>query len=149
MLPTHRKARADCAADQGNGRSAQVRGPRCTWRVGPEILRHGTLLTDPWAMDDEHERRALAGVRERLCERYPDLDPALVEAAVRVSHLELTGNPIRDFVPLLVEHAARDRLAFAIHNPSTDDAPSPDPQSAPPHDDGVPTASLHDVEEAV
>ena len=120
-------------------------------------MRHGSVLTDPWAMDEEHERRALAGVRERLCERYPDLDPALVEAAVRVSHLELTGNPIRDFVPLLVEHAARDRLAFAIQNPSTDDAPSPgplstaspDPQSAPSDDDGVPTASLHDVEEAV
>jgi len=100
-------------------------------------------------MDDEHERLALAGVRERLCERYPDLDPALVEAAVRVSHLELTGNPIRDFVPLLVEHAARDRLAFAIQNPSTDEAPSPDPLSAPSDDDAVPTASLHDVEEAV
>ncbi|HEU5456835.1 MAG TPA: hypothetical protein VFU85_14250 [Nocardioides sp.] len=100
-------------------------------------------------MDDEHERLALAGVRERLCERYPDLDPALVEAAVRVSHLELTGNPIRDFVPLLVEHAARDRLAFAIHNPSTDESPTPDPLSEPSDDDGVPTASLHDVEEAV
>ena len=107
------------------------------------------VLTDPWAMDEEHERLALAGVRERLRERYPDLDPALVEAAVRVSHLELTGNPIRDFVPLLVEHAARDRLAFAIHNPSPADAPPPTPSSASPQDDDVSTATLHSVEEAV
>jgi hypothetical protein len=107
------------------------------------------VLTDPWAMDEEHERLALAGVRERLRERYPDLDPALVEAAVRVSHLELTGNPIRDFVPLLVEHAARDRLAFAIHNPSPVDSPSPPPSSDSPEDDELSTATLHSIEEAV
>jgi hypothetical protein len=49
-------------------------------------------------------------VEGRLRERFHDLDPAVVEAAVRVSHAELTG-PIRDFVPLLVEHKARDRLS--------------------------------------
>ncbi len=60
----------------------------------------------------EHERAALAEVEERLCRRFPELDPTVVEAAVRVSHAQLTG-PIRDFVPLLVERAARDRLSFA------------------------------------
>jgi hypothetical protein len=59
---------------------------------------------------DDHEEVALADVEGRLRERFHDLDPAVVEAAVRVSHAALTG-PIRDFVPLLVEHKARDRLS--------------------------------------
>ena len=46
---------------------------------------------------------------------FPELDPTVVEAAVRLSHAQLTG-PIRDFVPLLVERAARDRLSFAARD---------------------------------
>jgi hypothetical protein len=62
-------------------------------------------------VDADQERQALAAVEQNLRQRFPDIDPTLVEAAVRVSHAELTG-PIRDFVPLLVERAARDRLAY-------------------------------------
>ena len=80
-------------------------------------------------MDAEHERQALVEVEARLRRRFPDLDPAVVEAAVRLSYAELTG-PIRDFVPLLVERAARDRLAFAVRDlpaesPSASPAPAP------------------------
>ena len=57
-------------------------------------------------MDDEHERLAIAAVEERLAARFPDVDAAVVEAAVRLSYAALTG-PVRDFVPLLVERAAR------------------------------------------
>ena len=32
---------------------------------------------------------------------------------MRLAHENLTESPIRDFVPVLVEHTARDRLAFA------------------------------------
>ena len=60
-------------------------------------------------MDRHDEVAALGEVQERLSERFPDLEPDVVEAAVRVAHSELTG-PIRDFVPVLVEHIARDRL---------------------------------------
>jgi hypothetical protein len=45
-----------------------------------------------------------------LAERFPAVSLELIEAAVRVSLAEMTGQ-IRDFVPLLVEHAARERLA--------------------------------------
>lgn len=62
-------------------------------------------------MDREHEDRAIADVTTRLQSRFRDVDPTIVEAAVLVSHARLTG-PIRDFVPLLVEHDARDRLTF-------------------------------------
>ena len=63
-------------------------------------------------MDRTDELKALADVQARLQERFPDLDSEVVEAAVRLSHSQLTGR-VRDFVPVLVEHAARDRLAFA------------------------------------
>jgi hypothetical protein len=59
--------------------------------------------------------RALSDVRLRLQEHFPQLDADVVEAAVRLAHSELTG-PVRDFVPVLVEHAARDRLAFAVRD---------------------------------
>ncbi|TQM62870.1 three-helix bundle dimerization domain-containing protein [Humibacillus xanthopallidus] len=63
----------------------------------------------------DHERRALVEVEERLRRRFPQLDATVVEAAVRLAHAEMTG-PVRDFVPLLVERAARDRLAFALRD---------------------------------
>jgi hypothetical protein len=52
-------------------------------------------------------------VQERLSGRFPDIDPQVVEAAVRVAHSQLTG-PIRDFVPVLVEHIARDQLGSMV-----------------------------------
>jgi hypothetical protein len=48
----------------------------------------------------------------------------VVEAAVRLAHSELTG-PVRDFVPVLVEHAARDRLAFAVRDDTEEVDPTP------------------------
>lgn len=64
-------------------------------------------------MDRAAERKALAEVQTRLEERFPDLHPDVVAAAVSLAHSELDG-PVRDFVPVLVEHAARDRLSFAL-----------------------------------
>ena len=63
-------------------------------------------------MDRTDELRALADVQARLQARFPSLDAEVVEAAVRLSHSKLTGR-VRDFVPVLVEHEARDRRAFA------------------------------------
>ncbi len=65
-------------------------------------------------MDQVHEVREIEEVRTRLSERFPELDAEVIEAAVRLAHSELTGG-IRDYVPVLVEHNARDRLA-AIAN---------------------------------
>lgn len=88
-------------------------------------------LTDPWQVDADQEQQALNEVEARLRRHFPELDPAVVEAAVRLSHAQLTG-PIRDFVPLLVERGARDRLAFAERDapalralPTTPGTPGP------------------------
>ena len=78
----------------------------------PPSLVHRAWSGDSERVHTEHERKAIVQVTARLQARFPDVDPAVVEAAVRTSHSKITG-PIREFVPLLVERAARDRLALA------------------------------------
>jgi hypothetical protein len=65
-------------------------------------------------MDRSDEDRAIAEAAERLTKRFPDLSPDLVEAAVADSRPEFDGNPIRDFVPLFVERAAKQRLQTLV-----------------------------------
>ncbi|GAA2039400.1 hypothetical protein GCM10009740_35180 [Terrabacter terrae] len=69
-------------------------------------------------MDRAAEHRALGEVRHPLEEPFSQPHPDVVAAAVRLAHSEL-GGPVRDFVPVLVERAARDRLAFAEPRPPT------------------------------
>lgn len=61
-------------------------------------------------MHIEEEAQALDRVVDRLAERFPTVTREQVAAIVAEEHLELEGNPIRDFVPVLVEHEARERL---------------------------------------
>jgi hypothetical protein len=42
---------------------------------------------------------------------YPDVDPDTVARVVRQVHARFDGRPVRDFVPLFVERAARRRFA--------------------------------------
>ena len=69
---------------------------------------------------------ALAAVEDRLRQRFPGVDAAVVEAAVRLSHTELAGS-MHDLVPVLVERAACDRLSYALPEPLV----LPAPTSAP------------------
>jgi hypothetical protein len=61
-------------------------------------------------MNADEETRAVDEVVERLAARFPDVPRDHVETVVDEEHHELAGNPIRDFVPVLVEHDARERL---------------------------------------
>ena len=61
-------------------------------------------------MDDAEEERAVEDVIDRLAGRFPDVPRDHIVTVVHETHLELQGNPIRDFVPVLVEHAAKKRL---------------------------------------
>jgi hypothetical protein len=69
-------------------------------------------------MDDAAEKLAVREVQARLAERFPSLDEDVVQTAVGVAHAELTG-PIREFVPVLVEHIARERLASLTGHPDS------------------------------
>lgn len=62
------------------------------------------------AMSTEDEDRAVDAVVDRLADRFPAAGREHVAEVVDVEHHELDGNPIRDYVPVLVEHDARDRL---------------------------------------
>jgi hypothetical protein len=56
------------------------------------------------------EDQAVDGVAERLAERYPDTPPEQIAFLVRQTYYAFEGRPIRDYVPVLVEHAVRDGL---------------------------------------
>lgn len=61
-------------------------------------------------MNRSEEERAISEAAERLTKAFPDLAPDTVERAVAESRPEFDGNPIRDFIPLFVERAAKHRL---------------------------------------
>ncbi|WP_205649369.1 three-helix bundle dimerization domain-containing protein [Agromyces sp. LHK192] len=46
----------------------------------------------------------------RLQDHFPDANRTEIERIVGEEHDRLEGNPIQDFVPVLVEHEARERL---------------------------------------
>ena len=58
------------------------------------------------------ESEAIDQVLDRLTERFPDVPVETVRRTVQQVHDDLDG-PVRAFVPLLVEHDARDALKSA------------------------------------
>lgn len=60
-------------------------------------------------MDDES--KAVDNVVERLAELFPHIPRTSIEQAVREEYQALDGGRIRDYVPVLVEHAAKARLS--------------------------------------
>ena len=52
----------------------------------------------------------MAEVSRRLQAKFPDARPDVVDAMVAALHHEFDGDPIRDFVPVLVEREAVARL---------------------------------------
>ena len=62
-------------------------------------------------METREEAHAISEVTRRLQEKFPDARPDVINAMVRDLHHEFDGDPIRDFVPVLVEREAVTRLA--------------------------------------
>ena len=56
------------------------------------------------------ERAAIARVVQRLSAQFSMLDPAVVQRVVQDTQARFAGHPTREFVPILVEDSARDRL---------------------------------------
>jgi hypothetical protein len=61
-------------------------------------------------MESDDEARALDGVIDRLAERFPHIPRTGIARAVREEHNVFDGSPVRDYIPVLVEHAAKQRL---------------------------------------
>lgn len=58
-------------------------------------------------MDD---REIIEKVREKLRERYPELPAEQVDSAVEEEFAALAGRPVRDYLLVLTERAAKKRL---------------------------------------
>ncbi|MDR5698525.1 three-helix bundle dimerization domain-containing protein [Agromyces aerolatus] len=82
-------------------------------------------------MDTDEEDRAVDQVVDRLADRFPAAGREHIAAVVDEEHHELDGNPIRDFVPVLVEHDARDRLRSEGIAPTSLTEDPTDPSSGP------------------
>lgn len=65
-------------------------------------------------MSSESEARALDAVRHRLESKYPETDPSVVHLAVDVSYETLRSARIREFIPVLVEREASDKLEHLV-----------------------------------
>ena len=61
-------------------------------------------------MDQLQENQGIAKVVDHLTEQFPTLGRNRVERVVDEAHRLLLGNPIRDYVPVLVQRTAKDRL---------------------------------------
>jgi hypothetical protein len=61
-------------------------------------------------MKSEDELRAVEKLAEELVQRHPELPADAVRTIVSEAHHELDGAPVRDFVPPLVSHAAKQKL---------------------------------------
>jgi hypothetical protein len=69
-----------------------------------------TRERDSTSPESAHEVREIREVVERLTARFPHEQPERIRAVVDAAHEQFEGNPIRDFVPVLVERAANETL---------------------------------------
>ncbi|MEN2742498.1 hypothetical protein ABCS02_32380 [Microbacterium sp. X-17] len=60
------------------------------------------------------ETEPLADVVRRLHERFPQLPTERVSDAVMHAYYQFDGAPIRDYIPVLVERAARATLRAGV-----------------------------------
>jgi hypothetical protein len=56
------------------------------------------------------EDQAVSQVIDRLAKKFPDRPRSVIETVVGRERLLLDGKPIRDYVPVLIEHGAKARL---------------------------------------
>ena len=73
-------------------------------------------------MSDQVEQRgsevhALAEISTRVRGRFPDASAEQVEREVSVAYHQFDGQPIRDFIPILVERAVIER--FSTRSPAS------------------------------
>lgn len=71
----------------------------------------GTCYDKVMAYDERLEREAIQDVVTRLVARFTGTRSAeQVEAAVRTAYDRFATSPVRDFIPVLVEHDSKELL---------------------------------------
>jgi hypothetical protein len=66
----------------------------------------------------EDEDRAVAHVIDRLAERFPRVSRSSIERAVHQEREALAGNRVRDYIPVLIEHGAKEQLRHQTATPA-------------------------------
>ena len=61
-------------------------------------------------MAKHDEAQAVAAVIDRLVKKFPETPRSEVEEIVTQEYIALSEGPIRDYVPVLIERAAKLRL---------------------------------------
>src|SRR5450759_369626 len=74
-------------------------------------------------MSPEEEQQMIVQTAERLATRFPTVPMDHVLVIVYEVHVRFDGRPLRDFVPLLVERAAKEQLNRLV---SASPPPGPD-----------------------
>ena len=62
------------------------------------------------SVNDLDEDKAVSVVVDRLAERFPSVPRSRIDEVVQAERQALDGKPIRDYIPVLVEHGAKARL---------------------------------------
>ena len=99
-LPRHRPSPHAATGEPGPGGDTAAR-PTPKRPHGPR---------GPVLMTTEKEDQAMDTLVEELRDQFPAVPFSTVLAVVTAAHHRFDGRPIRDFVPILVGRAVRDRL---------------------------------------
>ncbi|MDR6973005.1 three-helix bundle dimerization domain-containing protein [Leifsonia shinshuensis] len=60
--------------------------------------------------NENDEDLAVEHAAERLADRFPEVPREHIEELVEKRHEEFDGAPVRDFVPVLIEHDVKQEL---------------------------------------
>lgn len=91
-------------------RSGGQSGPGSVMTTEQMLSRINQVLNGQSPAVEVEEHLAIAEVVQRLRQRFPSVETGVIERVVADCNREYDGRPIREFVPLLVERDAGERL---------------------------------------
>ena len=82
-------------------------------------------------MAKKSEAQAVAAVVDRLAERFPAVERSVIEDMVAHEHSLFAHGRVRDYIPILVERAAKLRLSGGHPQPAGPPQPASAAQPSP------------------
>lgn len=64
------------------------------------------------------EQKSLVKVVTDLRQRFPHVPIDVIETFVADAYLEFTGAPVRDYIPVMVQRVAKNRIAAIVDTPA-------------------------------
>jgi hypothetical protein len=60
------------------------------------------------------ENQAISQLGDRMASRFPEVDRGIIDDVVREEHASFAGDPVRDYIPVLVERKVKARLRAGV-----------------------------------